>query len=68
MESEDLWKWAGQFLLMVGVCMSFVAIMIEFLIVGFLSWPTTVWKINWILFSIVLVWIGTIMIAFTIDW
>jgi len=68
MESEDLWKLTGQFLLMVGICMFFVAIMIEFLIVGFLSWTTDMWKINWILFSIVLVWIGTIMIAFTIDW
>lgn len=68
MESEDLWKWAGQFLLMIGICMFFVAMLVEFLIVGFISWPTGEIKTNWILFSAVLAWIGAIMIAFTIDW
>jgi hypothetical protein len=68
MDSEDLWKLTGQFLLMVGVCMFFAAIIVEFLIVGSLSWPTDIARVNWILFSAVLAWIGAIMIAFIIDW
>lgn len=46
----------------------FSAIMVDFLIVGFLVWPADAWRTNWFLLATVLTWIGAIMIAFTLEW
>lgn len=63
-----LWRWIGLLMLFIGICMFFVAMWIEFLIVGFISLPTGEIKTNWILLSIVIAWIGAIMVVFTLDW
>jgi hypothetical protein len=68
MDMGFLWRWIGLLVLFIGICMFSVAMWIEFLVVGFISLPTGEIKTNWILLSIVIAWIGSIMVAFTIDW
>ena len=63
-----LWRWIGLFVFFIGISMFFVALMYEFLVVGFISWPTDALKMTWVIWSIVIAWIGSIMVAFTLDW
>jgi hypothetical protein len=63
-----LWRWIGLWVLCIGFCMFSVAVISDYLIIGFISWPTDELRITWIIWSIVMAWIGSIMVVLTSDW